>query len=200
MIFLATTQRHGHRVLKALGGRLTATRGQMLLYTRPCTLSSYYAKRMDTFRHPAVAALGRRMVDAPHNLAVAFLVTPGRSVAIVVAERESGLVVAWDGFYNEVGPPFPDVASLSDLGWDEWDDMPSKLVQRAQGPWLGGFVGDWLVPTYSVAREAAKLVRSTDDLAPDQVQQLVNSVLVAYLPIVDRDVFDREAAVPTAKP
>lgn len=151
---------------------------------------------MAVFRHPTVAALGRRLVDVQHDLAVAFLVTRERSVAIVVAERESGSVLGWDGFYNEVGTQFPDVTSLADLDWDGWDDMPSKLVWQAQGPWLADFVGYWLMPTYSVAREAAGLVRSHHDLEPELVRQLVDSVPVAYLPIVDRDVFDREVGVP----
>jgi hypothetical protein len=117
----------------------------------------------------------------------------------VVAERESGLVLGWDGFYNEVGTRFPDVIPLTDLGWDEWDDMPSKLVQQAQGQWLAGVVASWLMPTYSVAREAAELVTSSDDLTPEQVQQLGESDLVAYLPIVDRDVFEREVAAGKAR-
>ena len=66
------------------------------------------------------------------------------------------------------------------------DDMPSKLVLHVQGPWLADFVGSWLMPSYSVAREAAGLVRTNHDLGPEQERQLLDSVPVAYLPIVDR--------------
>ena len=45
---------------------------------------------------------------------------PARSVAIIVAEREPGTVLGWDGFYNDVGNQFPKVTSLADLNWDEW--------------------------------------------------------------------------------
>jgi hypothetical protein len=150
---------------------------------------------MGKFQHPVISALGRRLVsDVQHDLAVVFLATAERSVAIVVAERESGTVLGWDGFYNDAGSQFPKVTSLADLDWDEWDDMPSKLVLQVQGPWLADFVGYWLMPSYSVAREAAGLVRTNHDLGPEQVRQLLDSVPVAYLPIVDRDVFERDVA------
>jgi hypothetical protein len=153
---------------------------------------------MSTFEHSGVAAVGRRITDAPHDLAVAFLAPrSGGSWAVVVAERLSGAVIAWDGFYND--HQLPEVKSLVDLDWDEWDDMPSKLVWQSQQPWLGEIVSFWLMPTYSVARLAAGLVVTNHDLHAEQVQQLSNYVPVAYLPVVDQDVFEREVKAERAQ-
>lgn len=71
--------------------------------------------------------------------------------------------------------------------------MPSKLLLQANGPWLGSLLGYSLIPHYSVARTAVELTqdwgdRETGGLAATALRR---SLVVAYLPVVDRDVFDR---------
>lgn len=148
---------------------------------------------MTTLHLPQAAAASRRIDDVPHRLAVVFAAVgapdsddpavellAGWAVALVAVD--SGQVLAWDGWYSfdpdEQGLPLD---SLSGVEWDEWDDMPSKLLVRQTRPWLAGPVMEWLAPTFSVAREAASLYvsRFDGDDSPESNRSFRDSSLVA---------------------
>lgn len=128
-------------------------------------------------------------LEVTHKVAVGIL-WKEKSFALAVVETAEGRVLAWDGWYHEDERP-DGVKNISGLPWDEWDDMPSKLVLDANRYWLADYLGHWLMPTYSVAREAGQLVSTHSDrpTEPENVRVLGSSELVAYLPVVDHDVF-----------
>ncbi|MDC7120288.1 hypothetical protein OMK64_01915 [Cellulomonas fimi] len=164
---------------------------------------------MTSPRLPQVTSLAHEINDVPHRLAVVFVASDatessddpgveffaGWAVAIVVVE--TGDVLAWDGWYA-LGPddgPLP-LAPLRDVDWGDWDDMPSKMLVNKTRPWLAGPVADWLLPTFSVAREAADLFRTHFDSedSRESNRSFRDSSVVAYLPLVDEDVMTTEVA------
>lgn len=139
-----------------------------------------------------IPAMHSRLRDVPHELAAAVVLDPNLpGYAYVVAEAASGDVIAWDGWYFD-----PDIdesaVPLCDLEWDEWDDMPTKLLIRDQSAWARSQMEYWLIPTFSPARAAGRMVSSTEDQETTRQasQNLRRSRVVAYLPILDRDIFD----------
>lgn len=163
---------------------------------------------MTTLRLPQAAALSRQINDVTHRLAVVFVgvgapeshepgMQPVGGWAVALVAVPSGEVLAWDGWYS-MNPDEEDLPlnALRGVEWDEWDDMPSKLLVRQTRGWLGGPVADWLLPTYSVAREAADLYIShfDGDDSRESNQSFRESSVVAYLPLVDEAVFTDEVA------
>ena len=138
--------------------------------------------------YSSAKSVADRLGDVPHRLGLAVHAIQDGSHAFAVVHVPSGQILAWDGWYAG-DLPEGSVAAES-LPWDEWDDMPSKLLVRANGPWLREELANWLMPTYSVARESARLLashyRSTN--FEDTPLQFTASDVVAYLPIVDEDV------------
>lgn len=133
-----------------------------------------------------VPAVSQRIAfDIQHRLALAIYATNG-SWASAVVLAHSGEVLAWDGWYNDALSP-EELEPVASLEWDDWDDMPSKLLLRRNEVWLGGQLAYWLMPTYSIARNAANLIvshaRSRD--YPESAQQFADAALVAYFPLVD---------------
>jgi hypothetical protein len=139
-----------------------------------------------------VTSLAARL-DAPHDTGVAVL-WDGTGWAIAVVNSATGDVLAWDGWHFEPRPN--DEGDLRDLPWDEWDDMPSKLLHRANAPWLAGPLGYWLMPSYSVGANAGEVLRHHRHSASDadSDRRLRDAELCAYLPVVDGGVF-RDASM-----
>lgn len=127
--------------------------------------------------------------EAPHTLAVVVF-TVGNGYCYGVVDGASGDCLAWDGVYSD---DIPQTTPLSELDWDEWDDMASKYVLNTQREWLAGPVGFWLMPTYSVAREAAELVESNRDDHTD-AETVRGAKVVCYLPIFDHDAYENHLA------
>lgn len=127
--------------------------------------------------------------DVQHDLCV-VLALHESSFAYVVAHADSGEVIAWDGWYYE--DTEPEAVLLADLDWADWDDMPTKLLIKSQSKWATDEMAFWLIPTFSPAREAADLVSTHHDsvTSPEATRGLQNARVVAYLPIVDREVYD----------
>jgi len=144
----------------------------------------------------SVPQIRRALRDVEHELALVQLwdvETVGHALATV--DAATGDVIAWDGIYYGDDPPV-EPRSVLDLDFDDWDDMPSKLLLQANGPWLASLLGYSLIPHYSVARCAAELTQDwgegeTTGLARKTLRR---SLVVAYLPVVDRDVYDRFSA------
>lgn len=89
----------------------------------------------------------------------------------------------------------PSTTALDELDWDDWDDMSSKLVFSVQRDWLAGPLGFWLMPSYSVAKEAAELVSQWADENKGDGRHLGNSTLRCYLPITDEAACEAHLAV-----
>ena len=146
---------------------------------------------MATFTLPEVRTVGLRVSrDVSHRLALTVSARPG-SWALAVAEANSGEVLAWDGWYNDTLTE-DERRPITTLDWQDWDDMPSKLLLPFNAVWLGGHLAYWLMPEYSIARSAGRLVsshaKSRDfDETPSQFSQ---AALVAYFPILDEAVFE----------
>src|SRR5687768_1200924 len=114
-----------------------------------------------TLTQPDVARLRSYLTEVEHDLCVAVVVAPENGgYAYVVCEAESGDVLAWDGWYDDADRE-TDVVPLSDLEWDEWDDMPTKFLIRRQSRWATARMAYFLIPTFSPARAAGRMVRST---------------------------------------
>ncbi len=116
----------------------------------------------------------------------------GGGYAHIVAEAQTGEIIAWDGIYSE-RPPREQVA-LADVDWNDWDDMPAKLLLASTEQWASDRLAGWLLPTFSPARSAARMVFACNDqvTTPTAATTLNRSRVVAYLPIVDRDVYERD--------
>jgi hypothetical protein len=119
------------------------------------------------FIHAAVPPLHRRLNrEVPHRLALVVL-TLKDSYAYALVGGKTGGCVAWDGMYSaDTVMPIPATTPLDELDLDERDDMASKLVFRAQADWLAGLLGFRLMPSYSVAKEAAELMCTLGLVAP----------------------------------
>lgn len=139
------------------------------------------------FSHPSVPALYKRLNrEVSHRLAV-IVFTDGAGYGFGVVEGSTGDCLAWDGIYFD---EMPATTALDELDWDEWDDMSSKFVFQAQRDWLAGPLGLWLMPTYSVAEEAAELVSGWGDHPGSDGRHLASSTLRCYLPIVDESAYE----------
>jgi len=140
---------------------------------------------------PSIARLAKNLRDVEHELGFAVL-WHGGAYAHAVARTDDGSVLAWDGWYPQDAPP--GMRLIDELDFDDFDDMPSKLLMSANRPWLAGELAYWLMPTYSVAVAAADLVKAHFDteLEAQNRRSLSEADLVAYLPVVHREVFDRE--------
>lgn len=135
------------------------------------------------------AAIGARIAqDVSHRLAV--IVHAGNSSwAVAVVWWETRAILAWDGWYTEQLSP-AQKRPLSDLPFADWDDLPSKLLLQANQPWLADQLGFWLMPTYSVAYNAAELVGTHfEAIDEDAAAKFATSPAVAYLPVTDEAVF-----------
>ncbi len=134
--------------------------------------------------------------DIEHDLCAVLLLNQ-EGYAHAVAEAATGEILAWDGWYFDPSGDRPtDVLALADVDWSDWDDMPTKLLIRSQSQWASDRMNFWLIPTFSPAREAGGLVASHAGEATTAKarQNLRDSRVVAYLPIVDRGVFDAAVA------
>ena len=49
---------------------------------------------------------------------------------------------------------------MTSLDFDDWDDMPDKLLLQRNAAWLGGHLAYRLMPTYSIAQTVAGLIDS----------------------------------------
>jgi hypothetical protein len=78
--------------------------------------------------------------EASHTLAV-VVCTTGDGYCYGVVEGATGDCLAWDRVYFD--DDTPQTTPLSELNWDEWDDMSSKYVLEAQREWLAGPLGFW---------------------------------------------------------
>lgn len=127
--------------------------------------------------------------EAPHAFGIAVVVGhDGNGWSVAVVRASDGSVVAWDGTYFEPLPEgWVDVESLE---WDDWDDMRSKLLVRANGPWLNsGPLLWWVMPTYSFAREAGQLVTLWAEKSA-KGEPIPRGKLAAYVPITETRSFE----------
>lgn len=129
--------------------------------------------------------------EASHKLAVVVF-TSGDGYCFGVVDGASGDCLAWDGVYFD--EDVPQTTPLGQLDWDDWDDMASKYVFNAQSEWLAGPLGFWLMPTYSVAREAAELVESWEDSQTGDANVTTGASVVCYVPVLDQDAYDAHLA------
>lgn len=131
----------------------------------------------------SVASVAQRLSrsDYTHKLGLAVLAQPeGPGWAFVVLAVETGEVLAFDGWYYEEQPfPAEFMKSVVDgYDWDDWDDMPSKLLLGANGYWLGVMI-DLLQPEYSLDDCAATAL----ELHFDGTERLRDFTTVAYYPL-----------------
>lgn len=145
---------------------------------------------MSVIHLPAVRDVAQRLTDVPHDLALVMLRGDSGAYAPAVCTRE-GTVLAWDGWNS--GSPADDEMDIRDLEWDDWDDMPSKLLLGANRAALARDMAFELMPTYSPARVAAELVATWAEGSTDApaVHRMEGAKLVCYLPVVDGDVYER---------
>lgn len=142
--------------------------------------------------HGDIPKIHKALRDVEHDLCAA-LVLSGDGYAFLVAEAATGEILAWDGWYFEPTDKVPsDVQPLADVDWHDWDDMPTKLLIRKQSQWANEQMAFWLIPTFSPAREAGGLVAMHRDseTSSEARKNMRDSRVVAYLPIVDRDVYE----------
>lgn len=130
---------------------------------------------------PSAATIGRLINDRDyrHKLAMVVLVPDDLgSWSLAVANVSTGEVLAWDGVYP-VEEPIPEkfARPLMDYAWNDWDDMPSKLILNANAYWLGVII-HFLMPSYSVDICASRaLINWHGDAEP-----LNGQSTVAYYP------------------
>lgn len=134
----------------------------------------------------AAAKVAARLTDVPHRLGVAIYANGPSSWAAAIVDAKNGDVLAWDGWYEDA----LDAARrepLEVLRWDEWDDMPSKLLVERNAPWLGGPLAHELMPSYSFARWAASIIATHADSPEYDTSRsgFQKGDLVAYFPVVD---------------
>lgn len=144
------------------------------------------------FTLSAVRELHRRTTkEAPHTLAVVvFTVRDGYCFGVV--DGASGDCLAWDGMYFDEDTP--QTTPLDQLDWDEWGDMASKYVLETQREWLAGPLGFWLMPSYSIAKEAAELVDSWSERERGDDRVTRGGTVVCYLPVYDHDAYEAHLA------
>lgn len=146
-----------------------------------------------TVPHPEIPRIHTALSDVAHEIGVALLYDDGQ-YAYGVFHGATGEVIAWDGWYSDEdhqGMP-ADVKPITGSDWDEWEDMPTKLLIQSQSEWANARMAFFLIPSFSPAQEAARLVTSqllnkTGNLAASRI---LNSKVLAYLPISDTDVYD----------
>ncbi|MCD0446323.1 hypothetical protein LO763_22165 [Glycomyces sp. A-F 0318] len=144
------------------------------------------------FIHPSVPSLHKKLDrEVSHRLAV-ILFTDGDGYGYGVVEGRTGNCFAWDGMYLHEN--MPSTTPLDELDWAEWDDMSSKLVFQTQRDWLAGPLGFWLMPSYSVAKEAAELVSSWGDDRKGEGRHHAGSTLRCYLPVTDEAAYEAHLA------
>ncbi|MCH7229946.1 hypothetical protein L0U85_03595 [Glycomyces sp. L485] len=144
------------------------------------------------FTHPSVPLLHEKLNrEASHRLAL-VLFTQGNGYGFGVMEGRTGICLAWDGMYFD--KEMPSTLALDELDWNEWDDMSSKLVFNAQCDWLAGPLGFWLMPSYSVAKEAADLFSRWADDAKGDESHRAESTLRCYLPVTDEAAYEAHLA------
>jgi hypothetical protein len=147
--------------------------------------------------HSDIPRIHKALKDVKHDLCAA-LAFDGNGYSNVVAEADTGRIIAWDGWYfdhsEDEGVAIPEATALADLDWQDWDDMPTKLLIRSTSQWANDRMAFWLIPTFSPARQAATMVWQCEemDTSGNAVRSMNSSRVVAYLPITDRDVYDRE--------
>lgn len=149
-----------------------------------------------TLVQPDVPRLRRYLNDVEHDLCVVLVIAPDNGgYAYAVCEANTGEVIAWDGWYGDEGRE-TNVVPLADLEWDEWDDMASKFLIRNKTRWADGRMDYLLMPTFSPARAAGRLLHATEDQDTSELanRNMHRGRVVAYLPIVDKDVFDAARA------
>jgi hypothetical protein len=132
-----------------------------------------------------------KQLQLEHAHGLGLLWSDGGGYALAVIDTNSGEVLAWDGWYFELSDNAPDYAAqdVRQLNYRDYEDMPGKLLHEANAPWLGGVLGWYLMPIYSVAQEAGRLVRSHAKSATDNPRTVSDARLCAYLPIVDEAAF-----------
>lgn len=125
--------------------------------------------------------------DIDHSVAMAIVSTAERKgFAVAAVWSASGDVLAADGwFYDEALPTVTDAPALVDLDWEDWDDMPSKLLWRANVAWYDSLF-PYLARHYSFARGVAELLLHWGH-EPGRPEVERNTELVAYFPVPDRD-------------
>lgn len=146
--------------------------------------------------NPGIPVVYNKMrLETPHEkcIVMLYLEPHGDAFAYAVATASNGRLLAWDGIYYAESDDPPNLASLN---WDEWDDMASKLIIATQTHWVNQQLGHLLMPSFSPARAAAELVYTNADDATtaETAADLRNARVVAYLPVVDDDVYERELA------
>lgn len=131
---------------------------------------------------PTIATQYSNMPD--HKVGLAVMSRPDRTgVAVAVVRSSSGEVIAVDGWYNFSDGELPqDAPALSGGLWDEWEDMPARLLWRYNMPWVES-LRTYLLPHYSTSLAAAQLIAhwAHDSKLPDVRQ----ADLVAYFPVGD---------------
>jgi hypothetical protein len=153
-----------------------------------CTVSG----ESQNLGHPHVAVIRARLSDVLHDIAAIVLWTPGdRGLVIAIVNASTGDPMAWQQVAVGLEPPV-EPEPLADLDWDGRPEPPSRLLLARQSPWLSA-IAHWFLPDYSIARRAASLVNAHRDegWAVDGARELRSAVLVGYLPVADRDVFER---------
>lgn len=133
---------------------------------------------------PPVAGIAQRLSDSDydHKLGLAVLArAEQKSWALAVLVVQTGEVLASDGWFIEEEPFPPEFTKsvVDGYDWEDWDDMPSKRIMRANGYWLS-VMADILQPEYSLDECAATAVESHFD---DEPQPLGDSIPVAYYPL-----------------
>lgn len=160
---------------------------------------------METFTLPDAAAAARRIQsDAPHRIGIGIYVAADAFVdpdagdsngedaaqrvaatwAVAIVEASTGRALAWDGWYPDQLDG-PTRRRVSDLPWDDYDDMPSKLLLRCNQPWLGGPFATLIFPEYDLATYAGEEVLAHGDVNERGARPGPGSALVAYFPVVN---------------
>lgn len=137
--------------------------------------------------------------DIQHRLAVAVYAAGPQhdrdrgGWAWAALRTDTGEVLAWDGWYFD---PLAEEQRepLASLDFDDFDDMPSKLLADRNATWLGGPLAHFLMPHYSFARVAAHMVwyHGGDEPDANQRRGFGEGDLVAYFPVAEESaVIDR---------
>lgn len=109
------------------------------------------------------------------------------SLAYAVVICATGEVLGHDSWMG--GLEGIDTVDIAGLDFTEWDDWPSKLVMIENRKLLAGPLAWFLTPSYSPAREAAKLLAPACRKFSDyDLQQYRGGKVIAYVPIVDEDI------------
>lgn len=147
---------------------------------------------VSSLRLPQAVQIAHRIRrEAPHHIGLALYVNRnGDGWALAVVDTATGDVLAWDGWYFD-SLDGVQRTPLATLDFDDFDDMPSKLLAESNGAWLGGPLIHLLIPTYSLADLAGRVTFSHADSAEDADSQrrFLDGNLVAYFPVVEENAF-----------